>query len=157
MLFSRLLFIKLLNGVIGMVQRMDHLMRAQQDGDGENDENDNGDTGDDSSTPIDMSDEAKAERRAAAQLERLRQLGEFQQSMISHALLFPNVQRLVYSTCSIHNEENELVVAAILRARPDWQVVPAMPSWPRRGVAVDGLPQSLGNTSTTCIITPSSI
>ena len=31
-----------------------------------------------------------------------------------HALRFPKVQRIVYSTCSVFEEENECVVQAVL-------------------------------------------
>lgn len=32
-------------------------------------------------------------------------LSEFQRSIITHTLKFPNTQKVVYSTCSIHQEE----------------------------------------------------
>ncbi|KAH9508701.1 putative 28S rRNA (cytosine-C(5))-methyltransferase [Bulinus truncatus] len=42
--------------------------------------------------------------------ERLRTLSRFQISILKHALQFPSVERVVYSTCSVHQEENEQVV-----------------------------------------------
>ncbi|XP_076291022.1 nop2/Sun-like domain containing protein 5 [Lasioglossum baleicum] len=46
---------------------------------------------------------------------RLKQLQAFQVFLLRHALLnFPNVKRVVYSTCSINPEENEQVVDEIL-------------------------------------------
>ncbi len=46
--------------------------------------------------------------------ERLDRLANFQEAALRHALRFPALQRLVYSTCSVHERENEAVVAAVL-------------------------------------------
>ncbi|CAK9814793.1 26S rRNA (cytosine-C(5))-methyltransferase nsun-5, partial [Anthophora plagiata] len=47
--------------------------------------------------------------------ERLKQLQSLQVFLLRHALLnFPKVKRVVYSTCSIHPEENEQVVDEVL-------------------------------------------
>ncbi|KAG9348351.1 hypothetical protein JZ751_002086 [Albula glossodonta] len=54
---------------------------------------------------------------------RLQALAAFQLRCLNHALLFPRLQRLVYSTCSIHTQENEEVV-----------LVPLKPEWPERGL-----------------------
>ena len=47
-------------------------------------------------------DESKSE-------ERLSKLASFQSVILKKALSFPNVKRVVYSTCSIHDIENEMV------------------------------------------------
>ncbi|KAH6909037.1 williams-Beuren syndrome critical region protein 20 copy A [Coprinopsis sp. MPI-PUGE-AT-0042] len=73
--------------------------------------------------------------------DRLAKLAKFQLKMIQHAMKFPNVQRLVYSTCSIHAAENEHVVRAALesdeaKAGP-FSLAPrneVIPLWRRRGL-----------------------
>ncbi|NXQ35204.1 NSUN5 methyltransferase, partial [Alaudala cheleensis] len=73
---------------------------------------------------------------AAPSTERLQALAGFQRRVLNHALSFPALWRLVYSTCSLHQEENEDVVQAVLQ---DWgsafRLVTAFPSWPCRGLA----------------------
>ena len=45
---------------------------------------------------------------------------------------------VVYSTCSVHPLEDELVVGAILKEssvqHAGWKLAPALPSWPCRGL-----------------------
>ncbi|XP_015736354.1 probable 28S rRNA (cytosine-C(5))-methyltransferase [Coturnix japonica] len=73
---------------------------------------------------------------AAPSAERLQALSGFQRRILSHALRFPAVQRLVYSTCSVHREENEDVVHAVLQELGSaFRLVNAFPSWPCRGLA----------------------
>jgi len=70
--------------------------------------------------------------------ERLHKLSAFQLKMIRHAMRFPAVEKIVYSTCSVHAEENELVVSAALNSSngsfslADHRDV--IPSWHRRGL-----------------------
>ena len=59
-------------------------------------------------------------------------LAAAQKTLLLHAMSFPSVRAIVYSTCSVYDEENEMVVRDVLRAqsrRPE----PALPFWPRRG------------------------
>jgi len=69
---------------------------------------------------------------------RLQKLSNFQFTCLKHAMSFENVERIVYSTCSIHSQENEFVVAACLSNKDngDWEIVaPAcLATWKRRGV-----------------------
>lgn len=51
----------------------------------------------------------------------------------SEATWVVTVCRRVYSTCSIYDEENEMVVQRVLHAQATFGVVPAMPWWARRG------------------------
>ena len=74
---------------------------------------------------------------------RLQRLASFQTRALTHSLSLPRVRRVVYSTCSVHTEENEAVVAAVLKAFPNWALQEALPGWHRRGVACEGLPENL--------------
>lgn len=75
---------------------------------------------------------------AEATTERIEKLAEFQEAALRHAFTFPSLQRLVYSTCSVHRRENEDVIAAVL---PDahsqgFRLKDPFPSWHRRGLPV---------------------
>ncbi|KHJ92734.1 hypothetical protein OESDEN_07372 [Oesophagostomum dentatum] len=52
-------------------------------------------------------------------------------------LQFPNLQRAVYSTCSVHEEENEQVVDEILLdtyVRQHFRLCSVLPNWTHRGL-----------------------
>ncbi|XP_063502464.1 28S rRNA (cytosine-C(5))-methyltransferase isoform X5 [Symphalangus syndactylus] len=67
---------------------------------------------------------------------RLHALAGFQQRALCHALTFPSLQRLVYSTCSLCQEENEDVVRDALHQNPGaFRLAPALPAWPHRGLS----------------------
>lgn len=67
---------------------------------------------------------------------RLTNLSAFQLKIVQHAFAFPAAKRVVYSTCSIHAEENENVVVKALRSpiarERGWRVL-------RREEQVDGM------------------
>ncbi|KNC76311.1 hypothetical protein SARC_11180 [Sphaeroforma arctica JP610] len=65
--------------------------------------------------------------------ERLDNLRQFQETVLLHAFTFPRVKRVSYSTCSIHEQENEVVVANVLAANENFRLNTALPQWPRRG------------------------
>ncbi|KAG0746174.1 hypothetical protein G6F62_005583 [Rhizopus arrhizus] len=98
----------------GIISRLDHLV---DDNDTENDNSD--------------------QKNEQTQEERLKNLSEFQISIIEHAMKFPKAKRIVYSTCSIHAEENEHVVKAILKNNPQFELAKrdsVLPTWHRRGI-----------------------
>ncbi|XP_012693258.1 probable 28S rRNA (cytosine-C(5))-methyltransferase [Clupea harengus] len=83
----------------------------------------------------DGSSELAEEQAQAQEASRLQSLSAFQLRCLTHALQFPQVQRVVYSTCSIHTEENEQVVAACLQQNPNFRLVHLLPDWPERGLS----------------------
>ncbi|TFK93968.1 S-adenosyl-L-methionine-dependent methyltransferase [Polyporus arcularius HHB13444] len=92
----------------GIVNRMDHLLAAEQEEDDDSD--------------------------------RLNKLAAFQLKMVRHAMTFPSVRRIVYSTCSVHAIENEHVVRQALKTEEATtggfrlaRRAQVLPIWPRRG------------------------
>ncbi|KAM4570728.1 28S rRNA (cytosine-C(5))-methyltransferase [Fundulus diaphanus] len=64
---------------------------------------------------------------------RLASLASFQLRCLNHGLRFPRLKRLVYSTCSIHSQENEEVITACLQQNPNVRLVPLLAQWLERG------------------------
>ena len=99
----------------GIVGRMDHLTKDITS----------------SSPPISQEEQ---EETPETEEERVEALAEFQQSVLLHAFSFPNVKKVVYSTCSKHDLENELVVQSVLKQSRNWRLAKDIfPQWPRRG------------------------
>ncbi|KAL6502042.1 putative 28S rRNA (cytosine-C(5))-methyltransferase [Orobanche gracilis] len=71
-----------------------------------------------------------------ADIKRLEKLAGFQRKVLKHALSFPSVERIVYSTCSIHQIENEDVVSSVmdLASSLGFQLATVFPQWPHRGL-----------------------
>lgn len=75
--------------------------------------------------------------------QRLQALSNFQLKIVQHAMLFPSARRIIYSTCSIHVEENEGVVVRALTSpvalKNGWRILPreqqisGMRAWHIRG------------------------
>ncbi|KAK9907331.1 hypothetical protein WJX75_001613 [Coccomyxa subellipsoidea] len=72
-----------------------------------------------------------------SEVDRVERLARFQEAAVRHALTLPALQRLVYSTCSVHERENEAVVAAVLPYTRElgFELVDPFPRWHRRGLA----------------------
>eukprot|EP00038_Savillea_parva_P002355 m.113616 g.113616 ORF g.113616 m.113616 type:complete len:612 (+) comp10811_c0_seq2:214-2049(+) len=85
-------------------------------------------------TPWTEAEQSQSADGASVDMDRIQQLADFQVQCIVKAMSFPAAQRISYSTCSIHETENEAVVARALAQRPDFMVVSALPQWPRRGI-----------------------
>ncbi|ORX55467.1 S-adenosyl-L-methionine-dependent methyltransferase [Piromyces finnis] len=67
--------------------------------------------------------------------ERLKSLSDFQLLTIQHAFKFPKVKRISYSTCSIHQIENEDVVKRALESTNEFRLsAHCIPQWKRRGL-----------------------
>ena len=67
---------------------------------------------------------------------RISSLSDLQKRLLTHAMTFPNAAKIVYSTCSIHQEENEIVVKSVLENNKDWALIRSLPDWERRGLTV---------------------
>ena len=89
---------------------------------------------------------------------RVASLAAFQLSALCHALSFPQVARVSYSTCSVYAEEDECVVRDALRkfnasgatdavsGRPvRARLLHALPAWTNRGVPPPPLPADAAN------------
>lgn len=76
----------------------------------------------------------------AENLSRVKALSNFQLAILSHALRFSGARRVVYSTCSIWEQEDEGVVMRILGKKElrqmGWRLETrdqVLPTWDRRG------------------------
>jgi putative methyltransferase len=95
----------------------------------------------DDSTPEETPEEGKLSDRLIA-------LSTFQFRILTHAMRFPNAHKITYSTCSIHFEENEGVVARALASpaakEGGWRIlerdaqVDGLNIWQKRGLWEDG-------------------
>ncbi|KAF2077127.1 hypothetical protein CYY_001574 [Polysphondylium violaceum] len=77
--------------------------------------------------------EEQEEKEKKEEEERVQLLADFQLSIIRHAFGFPSIKRVIYSTCSIHQVENEDVVQRALeelnKDKETWRLVNILPHW----------------------------
>ncbi|VDN06827.1 unnamed protein product [Thelazia callipaeda] len=67
---------------------------------------------------------------------RLRSLSNLQAMLLKHLSKLPSLKKIVYSTCSIHEEENEGVIDEVLNDpvfKKCFYLVEALPEWRHRG------------------------
>ena len=83
--------------------------------------------------PDSASSSSSAAFKKSDDKERALKLQEFQLSMIQKAFTFPKLKQLVYSTCSIHEEENEQVVEKALKLSQAFECVRVHGHMPMRG------------------------
>ena len=87
-------------------------------------------------------------------IKRITSLSNFQLSILKKASTFPSVNTIVYSTCSVHQVENEDVVARFLAgSRQQGWIIEApnrFKSWNRRGLTHDGLSAEESNALIRC-------
>ncbi|OJD11164.1 hypothetical protein AJ78_08006 [Emergomyces pasteurianus Ep9510] len=98
----------------------------------------------------------KHEETADIDYDRLNKLSNVQTRIIEHAFGFPAAMRITYSTCSIHAQENEIVVSRVLKSqvarRRGWKILPrseqveGLRSWKHRGI----IPEDSGNGANEC-------
>lgn len=70
--------------------------------------------------------------------QRLQSLHAFQVKILEHAFKFPSCEYVVYSTCSVYEEENESVVGEILEQhQKEWDIVKVLDGWNRRGIGME--------------------
>lgn len=94
--------------------------------------------------PDRVADGVHRDEKDATNKSRIRSLANFQLVVLKHAMSFPQVDRIVYSTCSVHVQENEDVVSTALKETNDtisdhdlkWTLVSPriLSTWKRRGI-----------------------
>ncbi|KAL4439080.1 hypothetical protein ABPG74_008855 [Tetrahymena malaccensis] len=72
--------------------------------------------------------------------QRIIGLGQFQLKILNKLATFPNIKAFSYSTCSIHQQENEDVVFKFLQENKSFELVEACPQWKTRGFKTKSLP-----------------
>ncbi|BGP43856.1 hypothetical protein JCM10450v2_008055 [Rhodotorula kratochvilovae] len=95
----------------------------------------------------------------AEQLARIKALSNFQLAIVAHALRFAGARRVVYSTCSVWEQEDEGVVMRILAKKEfremGWRLAPrdeVMPTWERRGrVEACGGDETIADSLVRCL------
>lgn len=70
---------------------------------------------------------------------RIKQLSLFQQKILAKVLSIPTIKQIVYSTCSVYEEENENVIKKVLKKYwRKFRLQKILKSWEQRGVGEYG-------------------
>ena len=97
--------------------------------------------------------EGSCSSSSSDEAKRVAKLRSFQVQAILKAATFPKVVTIVYSTCSVYQEENESVVAEVLAQLKDagWELKAPkrLEKWERRGLP---FPPGLTATQSACLI-----
>eukprot|EP00746_Dinoflagellata_sp_MGD_P122911 gnl/MRDRNA2_/MRDRNA2_57672_c1_seq1.p1 gnl/MRDRNA2_/MRDRNA2_57672_c1~~gnl/MRDRNA2_/MRDRNA2_57672_c1_seq1.p1 ORF type:complete len:384 (+),score=71.26 gnl/MRDRNA2_/MRDRNA2_57672_c1_seq1:131-1282(+) len=86
---------------------------------------------------VECSGSGRHERFESVTGKRLAKLTKLQEAILMHALTFPGLKKLAYSTCSLNVEENEGVVRNVFKVKDvqsNFKLIPAVRNWPRRGL-----------------------
>lgn len=85
-------------------------------------------------------------RSVSVDADRLQKLAGLQSRIVEHAMKFPAARKITYSTCSVHTQENEEVVAVVLASliahQRGWRVLRrdeqphGLRNWRHRGVNI---------------------
>lgn len=88
-----------------------------------------------SGTVVDRLDHLLPSYTTDSDVNRLEKLAAFQRKALEHALSFPAVERIVYSTCSVNQVENEDVIKSVLPLASSYgfELTTIFPQWARRG------------------------
>ncbi|GAA5872977.1 hypothetical protein JCM1840_007287 [Sporobolomyces johnsonii] len=92
-------------------------------------------------------------------LARIKALSNFQLAIVSHALRFTGARRVVYSTCSVWEQEDEGVVMRVLAKKEmrdaGWRLAgrdEVLPTWERRGrVEACGGDETIADSLVRCL------
>ncbi|GAA5949620.1 hypothetical protein JCM21900_002473 [Sporobolomyces salmonicolor] len=92
-------------------------------------------------------------------LARIKALSNFQLAIVSHALRFSGAKRVVYSTCSVWEQEDEGVVMRVLAKKEmrdaGWRLArrdEVLPTWERRGrVEACGGDETIADSLVRCL------
>ncbi|KAL1954073.1 hypothetical protein VTO42DRAFT_1761 [Malbranchea cinnamomea] len=95
-------------------------------------------------SPDSAAAETETQDAKAVDIERLTKLSNVQTQIVEHAFKFPAATRVTYSTCSVHEHENENVVHRLLTSevarRRGWRImrrdeqVEGLRAWKHRGL-----------------------
>ncbi|OMJ72530.1 hypothetical protein SteCoe_29002 [Stentor coeruleus] len=86
-----------------------------------------------------LADHGKLHNNTSYSDYRIKQLSLFQQKILSKVLSIPTIKQVVYSTCSVYEEENENVIKKVLKKYwRKFHLQKILKSWKQRGIGEYG-------------------